>query len=68
MNPSIVQIIQNYINVIEGIFDREPAQLSTEEYDEYLQALKDCRLHNVFPHARRENEIENYLHFEINGV
>lgn len=68
MNASILQIIQNYINVIEGIFDREPTQLSVEEYDQYLQALKDCRALNVFPHAARESEIENYLHFEINGV
>lgn len=68
MNPSILQIIQNYINTIEGIFDRDPSQLSIEEYDEYLQALKDCRLQNVFPSARRQDEIENYLHFEINGI
>lgn len=68
MNPSILQIIQNYINTIEGIFDREPTQLSTEEYDEYLKAIKDCRAQNVFPHVSRQSEIENYLHFEINGV
>ena len=68
MNPLLLQIIQNYINLIEGIFDREPSELSIQEYDEYLQAIKDCYAQNIFLSVSRQDAIENYLYFEINGV
>ncbi len=64
MNASILEIIQNYINVIEGLFDRDVKQLSLQEYEEYLKAIKDCRVQNVFPSVSREKEIEEYVDYE----
>lgn len=60
-HSKLVKIIQLYVNTVEGIFDRDPKQLSLEEYQEYLDAYKEC---NGIVAFARKNEIEDYLIYE----